>query len=185
MIMEIDPGASGQSQDFARFVELQQQHTETNNALEALEVKINKSAQDVAKTSAEAYVVLQEKLSNTDVELKALFDKHPEWRGDKKSVATPFGSVESRKATELEVPNPALTVALIKAKGAQEPQFKAADYLHVEEEPNLEALEAMTDDALALLGVNRKVSERVTVKPAKLNVAKAVKAAKAKQTAAN
>jgi len=182
MIMNIDPVAAGQSQDFARFVELQQKHTETTNQLEALEVTINKSAQEIAKTSAADYIVLQEALGKLDVELKALFDKHPEWRGDKKSVATPFGSVESRKATELEVPNPALTVALIKAKAVQEPQFKAADYLHVEEEPNLEALEAMTDDALALLGVNRKVSERVTVKPAKLNVAKAVKAAAKSKT---
>jgi hypothetical protein len=178
MIMNIDPVAGGQSQDFARFVELQQIHTKTTNELEALEVSINKSAQAAATTNAEAYIVLQETLGTLDLELRALFDAHPEWRGDKKSVATPFGSVESRKATELEVPNPALTIALIKAKAVQEPQFKAADYLHIEEEPNLEALESLTDDELAKLGVARKTSERITVKPAKLNVAKAVKAAK-------
>ena len=172
---------AGQSQDFARFVELQQQHTEMTNKLEALEVTINRSAQAAATASAEAYVVLQENLAKLDTELKVLFEKHPEWRGEKKSVGTPFGSVEQRKTTELEVANPAITVALIEAKAKTDQQFKAENFLHIFKEPNLEALEGMTDSELSELGIKRVTTERVTVKPAKVSVAKAVKAAK-KQT---
>ncbi len=170
--------ATGISQDFARFVELQQKHTESSNKLAALEVAINVGAQSAAEASAADYVVLQETVTGLDTELKALFERHPEWRGDKKSVGTPFGSVEQRTATELQVANPAMTVALIEAMGAADPQFKAGDFLHVEKEPDLEALERLTNDELAKLGIKRVTTERVTVKPAKINVSKAVKAAK-------
>jgi hypothetical protein len=169
----------GQSQDFARFVELQQQHSEMSNKLDALEVTINRSAQAAATASATAYVVLQENLAKLDAELKSLFGQHPEWRGDKKSVGTPFGSVEQRTTTELRVDNPAMTVALIEAKAESNPTgFPVADFLHITKEPNLEMLERLSDSELGRLGISRITTERVTVKPAKVNVAKAVKAAK-------
>jgi len=177
MISPIDQ-VGGVSQDFARFIELQQQHTATSNQIEALEVDINKGAQEAAKSSAEAYIVLREDLEKLDGELRSLFERHPEWRGEKKSVGTPFGSVEQRTATELEVPNAAMTISLIEAKGKTDPQFKADDFLHIEKEPNLEALERLSNEELAKLGVQRVTTERITVKPAKVNVAKAVKAAK-------
>jgi Bacteriophage Mu Gam like protein len=166
------------AQDFAKFVDLQQQFTEKHNKLQELEVTINRSAQAAAESSAAAYVILQEELSRFDAELKAIFEKHPEWRGDKKSVDTPYGNVQQRTVIELEVPNPAMTVALIKARGQADKEFAAADFLRVEEEPNLEALERLDDAALSKLGVNRNKRESITVKPAKVNVAKAVKAAK-------
>lgn len=164
----------GQSQDFARFVELQQKHSEASNKLEALEVAINVGAQSAAMASALDYVVLQEQVAKLDADLKALFEVHPEWRGDKKSVATPYGTVEQRTATELRVENPAATVALIESFMPA----AAKDYLHITKEPNLEALERFSNDELAKLGIKRVTTERVTVKPAKVNVAKAVKAAK-------
>lgn len=169
--------------DFARFVELQQDYTKAHTELQKLEVEINSGAQKAMESKAVDYVVLQEVLSGYDRELKSLFEKYPEWRGDKKSVSTPYGSVEQRTATELEVENPALTVALIKARGQTDKTFNPPDFLHVEEEPNLEALERLDADALGKLGVKRVSTERITVKPAKVNVAKAVKAAKAKQPA--
>lgn len=172
---------AGQSEDFARFVELQQKHTEASNKLAALEVAINVGAQSAAEASATEYIVLQETVAGLAAELTALFARHPEWRdAKKKSVGTPYGSVEQRKVTELEIPNPAMTVVLIEARGEKDPQFKAGDFLHISKEPNFEALERLTDDELAKLGVSRVTTERVTVKPAKLNVAKAVKAAKQK-----
>lgn len=179
MISNIDPIA-GTTQDFARLTELQQRHTKTTNELEALEVKMNELAQRSASAFATDYVILQESAAKLDTEIKELFARHPEWRGDTKSVKTPFGEVQQRTVTELEVPNPAMTVALIEAQGKTDPSFKVVDFLRVEKSPNLEALEAMGDDALAKLGISRVKSERITVKPAKVSVAKTVKAAKAK-----
>lgn len=166
------------SQDFAKFVDLQQQYTATHNKLQELEVTINSASQRCVEGLAPEYVVLQEELSRLDADIKALFEKHPDWRGDKKSVVTPYGGVEQRSVVELEVPNPAMTVSLIKARGQSDKQFVAEDFLHIEEEPNIEALERLNDSDLAKLGVNRKKRESITVKPAKVNVAKAVKAAK-------
>src|SRR5215469_16564585 len=116
------------TQDFARLVELQQQYNARHNTLELLEVTVNKCSLAAAEPHAAAYVVLQEDLNKLEGEIKSLFEKHPEWRGDKKSVATPYGSVEQRTATELEVANPALTVVLIEARGQQDKEFKSADF---------------------------------------------------------
>lgn len=174
-----------QAQDFARFVDLQQKHTETSNKLEALEASINDSSQRAITSSTEAYVVLQEALTALDAQLKLLFERHPEWRRDnEKSVTTPFGVVQQRTVTELEVANPAATVALIEARGRMDQTFKAEDFLHVEKKPDLEALERLGNDDLSALGITRVTTERMTVKPAKVNVAKVVKASKKKETAA-
>ena len=142
---------------------------------------VNKANQETVNTRSADYVVLHEELEEIDTEIKALFEKHPEWRGETKSVKTPYGAVEQRTVTELEVPNPTMTVALIKARGKADPNFKSEAFLHIEEEPNLEALEGLSNDELSKLGVNRKQSERITVKAAKVNVAKAVKAASKKK----
>ncbi|HMJ88765.1 MAG TPA: host-nuclease inhibitor Gam family protein [Candidatus Acidoferrum sp.] len=166
-------------QSFARLVERQQEFTDVTLALEKLEVKMSDDALKAAGKYATEYVVLQERLAKLDGEIAALFLSHPEWREkDQKTVKTPYGSVEQRKATKLEVNNEALTVALIKARGIEDPKFNAALFLHVEESPNLEALEGLDDTQLLKLGVARKTNEKITVKPAKVEAAKAVKAAK-------
>jgi hypothetical protein len=175
MIANIDPIA-GTAQDFARLTEALQTLSRRSNELEALEVKMNEQAQKSAGAFAADYVVLQEALAKLDGIVKELFAAHPEWRGPNKSVKTPFGEVSQRSVTELDVPNEAMTVALIEAQFSE----AAADYLHIDKAPNLEALERLGDDALAKLGVQRKKREQVTVKPASVSVAKAVKAAKAK-----
>jgi len=166
------------AQDFARFVDLQQRHTKLHTVMEQLEVTMNLDAQKAAEGHTAAYVVLQEDFAKLDVELKALFAKYPEWRGEKKSVTTPFGSVEQRSVVEIEIPNPKHTVALIKARGATDKEFHAADFLHVEEKPNVEALERFTDAQLAELGASRVRRESVSVKPAKVSATKIVKGAK-------
>lgn len=167
------------SQDFARLVELQQKHSETTLALEAVETKMSRASLAAANLSATDYVVLQESLAGLDEQIKALFTRHPEWReGDKKSIKTPFGEVSQRTAKELEVPNEAATVVLIEARQKQDATFDSAAFLHVTKKPNLEALEAWSDDELALVGITRKETEKVTVKPAKVKAAAVAKAAK-------
>jgi hypothetical protein len=166
------------TQDFARLVECQQLHNTLTTRLKELEVDLDKAAQASAVTSAPAYVCLQEDVSKVESEITQLFNRNPGWRGDQKSVKTPFGAVESRSVTKLKVANPAVTVTLIKARGTSDPDFKAHLFLHIEELPNIEALEGLQDDELAKLGVTRETTEKVTVSPVKANVAKAVKAAK-------
>jgi hypothetical protein len=182
MIKEIEPIAisgTGQ-QDFALLVELQQAHSETTLKLEQVETQMSVSALKAATNSAPDYVVLQERLARLDEGIKSLFAKHPEWRdGAKKSVKTPYGSVEQRTVTELEVANPAATVALIEQRAKSDSKFDAGAFLRIEKEPNLEALEALSDEELAMLGVSRVKSERVTVKPAKVSAKAVTKAAAA------
>lgn len=178
MISNIET-TGGTTQDFALLAELQQQHTKAQTALESLEVKMNEQSQKSAGAFATDYVVLQESLSKLDAGIKALFARHPEWR-DGKSVKTPFGEVAQRTVTELEIANPAVTVTLIEARGQADPKFNSEDFLRRDVAPNVEALEGLTDDELAKLGVRRVKTEKITVKPAKVSVAKLVKAAKGK-----
>jgi hypothetical protein len=182
MIANIDPIAAA-SQDFARLAELQQAHTKATTALEKLEVQMNEQSQKSASAFATDYVVLQEAVTKLDAEITALFSRHPEWR-DGKSVKTPFGEVAQRTVTTLEIANPAVTVTLIEARGKAEPGFDAELFLRREVSPNVEALEGLPDAELAKLGVSRVKTEKITVKPAKVSVAKAVKAAKGKEVAA-
>lgn len=166
------------AQDFAQLVDLQRQYTETYTAMEQLEVTMNVDAQKSAEPHTAAYVVLQEELAKLDTLIKALFAKYPEWRGEKKSVTTPYGSVEQRSVVEIEIPNPKVTVTLIKARGTTDKTFVAADFLRIEEEPNVESLERLDDTQLAALGASRVRRQSVSVKPAKVSAAKVVKAAK-------
>lgn len=179
MIANIETNA-GAGQDFARLAELQQKFNDADTKLAALEVTMNEKAQGAAHPFGPDYVVLHESKAALESDIKELFNRHPEWRGDGKSVKTPFGEVAQRTVTELEVPNAAMTVALIEAQGKTDPAFKAEDFLRIEKSPNVEALEGLGDDALAKLGVRRVKREQVTVKAAKVSVAKTVKAAKAK-----
>lgn len=179
MIAQIDPTGHSGSQDFARLVELQMKFSGLDVQLADLEAEMNANSLRALKHSATDYVVLQEERSRVETEIKALFAAHPEWRDDgQKSVKTPFGHVQQRSVSELDVPNPAMTIALIEARAARDAQFKADLYIKTEKSPKLEALEALSDDELSKLGVRRATSEKITVKPLKANVAKAVKAAK-------
>lgn len=173
--MNIDQNGS---QDFARLVELQQQFTRKSNELGKLEVTMNEKSAEAAEALAANYVVLQEEVGTLEASIKAIFEKYPEWRGEKKSINTPYGEVEKRTVTKLECENPALTVSLIEMRGELDAHFKPMDHLHIEKSPNLEALEKYDDATLLSLGVKRTKSERINVKPAKVSVAKVVKAAK-------
>ena len=174
------PKTETQTQDFARLVELQELYTSTSNKIATLEASTNTFVNDTLKGQVPDFVVLQETLAKCDQEIRELFKRNPQWKGPNKSVKTPFGEVGERTTTEMDIPNPAMTVALIKGRGASDPAFKSSDFLHVEELPSKEALERLKDDELADLGVRRISTESITVKAAKVNMAKAVKAAKSK-----
>ena len=160
------------TQDFAEFVEQLAEFTRLDSELAALELTVNKAAQKCAVDRAPDYVLLQEARTRSEERVKALYAAHPEWRGKSKSVSTPLGEVAERETTTLEIPNPAVTVTLIKAAAAtfgRQPK----DLLHVEESPNKEALEGMTDDQLKALGVARVTRTSVSVKARKVDVKKA------------
>lgn len=171
------------TQDFARLVELLQKHSSGTNDLAKLETEMSRLSLNAASARLTDYVVLQEQNAAVEAEIKVLFEKHPEWRGEKKSVATPFGSVEQRSTTELQIDNPVMTLALIRARANRDDFFCAGDYIHVEESPDKEALEKLSDEELEELAVKRVKTESITVKPAKVNAAKIVKAAKKKEVA--
>jgi hypothetical protein len=167
------------TQDYPRFVELLQSHAALTHRLGEIESRLNLRQLAAAGDVLVEFVIINEDIALLDTAIKDLFLAHPEWRGAAKSVSTPFGAVESRSSTEIDVPNEPMTVALIQARGKTDPEFKADLYLRVTIEPNVEALESLDDSALEKLGGRRVKKETVTVKPAKVKAGAAIKAAQA------
>lgn len=181
MIAPAEPQAAGQSQDFARLVELQQEHTRSSTELERIETEMTKDSQAGAAKHTAEYVCHQERKAAVETEIKALFARNPQWLdAGEKTVKTPFGSVSSRTATSLEIPDEDATVALLELRAARDKDFDASLFIRTRKVPNVEALESLTDAELSKLGVTRTTTERVTVKPAKVDATKVVKAAKKK-----
>ena len=170
------------SQEYARLIDLQVLFTKTSDEIDQLDTRINDASNKLAAPLAPDYVVLTERKAQCDAEIQALLKKNPQWEGKNKSVKTPFGEVGRRTVTALEIPNPAMTVVLMTARGTTDPAFKPSDFLYVEESPAKEALERLSNEDLTKLGVTRTVTESITVKPAKINVSKVVNAAKQQST---
>jgi len=153
--------------------------TECANRLASLETKIKDCYIDAVDEHRKEYAALQEALEKADNAVKDIAGLHPEWFADKKTITTPYGSIQSRSTTKLVVENETETIRLLKQLGPD-----AAVFVRTKEELDLEALEKLPDAELARILVTRVTTESLTAAPAKLNLGKAAKAAakKAKQS---
>lgn len=180
MIATTEPQA-GQSQDFARLIELQQEHTKSSTELERIQTVMTADSQAAAAAQTTDYVIHQERVAAMEREIRALFARNPQWLTDgEKTVKTPFGSVSSRSVASLEIPDAEATVVLLELRAVKDKDFDASLFIRTQKVPNVEALESLDDAELSKLGVTRTKTERVTVKAAKMDAAKVVKAAKKK-----
>lgn len=84
---------------------------------------------------------------------------HPEWLNGKKSLVTVHGTIASRAATGLQIPNETRTLALIK-------ELHPGAFIRTEEHPDREALERLTDEELLALEILRDRRVTWTAKPA-------------------
>lgn len=174
-----NPDPSHQTQDFARLVELQQEHTKSSTELERIQTQMTDDSQLGASKHTAEYVCHQERVSAVEAEIKQLFARNPQWLTDgEKTVKTPFGSVSSRRSTSLDIPDEEATVTLLELRAVRQTDFDAGLFIRIKKVPNYEALESLPDDELSKLGVTRVTTDRITVKPAKVDAAKVVRAAK-------
>lgn len=164
--------------DFARLVELQSALNQAENVLILQEARVNTAINAVIDEARAEWVTAKLQHAEAVEEIKRLAELHPEWR-EGKTVKTPFGTVQLRDSSSLEIPNPAGTLALIRAtfpKLGLDPEL----YIEVTEIPKKEILETLTDLELANIGVLRETTTSITVKPARTDMAKATKSRKNK-----
>lgn len=163
------------TKEFAHLVELQQMFATCESALDKIQLDCDtrlNSTLDAFKNEWAAAKIVRDQAES---QIKSLIAAHPEWV-DGSSVKTPFGVIQIRPGTRIDVPNPEATLALIDASCAKAGfEWKPEQLTRVKREPNLETLEALSDEQLQKLGCARVKTQSITVKRAKVDLAKASK----------
>jgi hypothetical protein len=148
-----------------------------NAALETAEAEIKTvqlaAAQDLLPKHAQAKVALAE----LESKLRSLSDRFyselfPEDK--KRTHATPFGALQLRKSTSLEVEDEEKSILRIKVACTKElaresegvpPRFTESQLIRTREELNLEALGELDDITLAAFGIKRVQKDTFKIVP--------------------
>lgn len=183
MISNIEPtagrtGKGADEGDFKQIVELLATHSQAENELEQLQAQANQEFLLTVDALKSKYARLQQRMIESETALEILSRKHPEWFQDKKTIKTPYGSVQLKNnPPKIVADNPELSMVLIENEGERNKEFDPAKYIHQEQSLNLEALAGCTDEQLKKWRLRREHSDTFTVKSAKLDMGKAVKEA--------
>lgn len=170
--------------DFAEVINLLSILSDATSQLAAIEAEANTQLLDILDDAKKEYAQLQEAAKKAEAALEVICRAHPEWFENAKSIKTPYGKVLLHKSTSLEVTNEEATLRLLHAEERANPDFHAADYVRIKEEPNLEALELLSDQDLERFMIKRIIKDVFSATPAKIDFGKAVEKAIEKKEAA-
>lgn len=169
------------SAEYKNMLDLQSVHAAANNDLKELEAEINDEMLTQIDFRRDRYAQLQKAIADSEASLELIAVQHPQWFGDKKSLKTLYGSLEFKSSRSLEVANAELSLALIEAEAIRNGDFDPILYTRREITLNLEALGELDDATLAKFKIKRVEKNNFTVKPAKVDLGKAVKEAAERQ----
>lgn len=174
------PTTTTSADDFSRLVNLQELFLNTENMLASLQVAVDDLLAVSLKNAKDDYVAHKTIRDQAEAEIKALAAAHPEWK-DGETIKTPFGTIQFRSASKLEVTSEERTLATLELTAPEmaEKLTRTATTL------NREALETVPDETLVLLGVKRVTTTSITVKPARVDLGKSANPKTVKTTAAN
>lgn len=159
-------------------------------AFDQAEAEIKSLQLAAAKELLPKHAELKVKLTELEAQLKTLADQHEAslFPDDKRTHATPFGSLKYVKSTSLEVTDEEKSILKIKLACVEElarestgatPRFTEAQLLRTIEELDLEALAKCDDATLALFGIVRVTKDNFKVVPFAMKSDKPAKATKA------
>lgn len=168
--------------DREKFLAAFEKFTIARNICDQLNAELQKENLNLVQEKSGEWLLATAAEADAESVALALLEAHPEWFGTKQSFKTPHGTVQKKKSKSLVMINETVTTKLIigqyapEAKSLQRLLGEAADYLHIEIKPNKEALEGLSDEQLAALGIRREESETITLKPLTVDLGKAVEA---------
>lgn len=165
------------SADFKELIELLSLVSQASNKLGTMEAETNKSVHEMLEGKMPEFTLLQGTLTEAENKIKEICVRHPGWFSVKKTLATPYGSVKSHSSTVLETENEEVSIVLLEREAEINKEFKPENYIRQKKQLNLEGLESMTDTELARFRIKRVPKETINVKPAKLDMGKAVEEA--------
>ena len=160
-----------QNSDYVNLVNLLSVFAEAKNRLGILENEAQGQFLDLVDETKDEYAKLQLTIADSQEAMEVIARNHPEWFVEQRQIKTPFGTVKMQRSTALEVKNEELSIALIKAS---EPE--GTPLIRTKEELDLEELEKLSDEELKRFKVRRVHNENFSVKEAKMDLGKAVKA---------
>jgi hypothetical protein len=164
---------------FGRLVNLQELYLATEIKLAEMQSTFDAAFADGLAGINEDYIAHKTTRDEAEVEIKSLAAAHPEWK-DGETIKTPFGTIQFRHTSKLEVANEERTLGTLALTAPE----MAEKLTRTETTLNREALESLPDETLELLGVKRTTTSSITVKPARVDLGKAAnpKTAKAEKT---
>lgn len=166
-----------QSADYKNMVDLLAVHSDASNRLGEMQVELNDEMLSAIDPRREEYAKLQKAVTESETALEVIAVRHPEWFADKKSIKTPYGQVKFTKSTSLKAPNEEASILLVKQRSERDSKFESSKFVRTREELNLEAFESMSDEELKEFRIKRVTDQNFSVKPACVDLGKAVKEA--------
>jgi phage host-nuclease inhibitor protein Gam len=171
--------ALAKDSEFQNLVALLAVYSEADNRLKQLEAGVNERVLEIVDEERAEYATLQQKLVEAENALELIARKHPEWFATGKTLKTPYGAVALKNnPPKLNVANAEVSIVLIEAAIAQDKTGSSDKLIRTHKELNLEALAELTDEQLAKFRIKRTNSDTFTVKPATLDLGKAISAKK-------
>ena len=168
------------SADYKNLIDLLAVFSEAKQRLAALELDAQSEFTGIIDEARKPYTDAQIAVTQSEAAIVAIAEAHPEWFAARRSLKTPYGTVSVRKTTKLAIPNEEATILLIKQRFDGE---KAADFVRSAEALDLEALEKLDDRELKALRIKRVTDDSISLREAKIDLGKAVKATESEEVA--
>jgi hypothetical protein len=127
------------------------------------------------------YSDLQTSIADATAAAEAICRSHPEWFLDRKSLRTPFGTATLRATSSLDIANEELTIALLETAGKTDPEYLLA--VKITKTVDRAVLSALDDLELKSFRVKRVEGQSFSVKPAEVNLGKAISTGEEKEKA--
>jgi phage host-nuclease inhibitor protein Gam len=167
------------AQQYNKLNEYLAEFSRISAAFESAEAEIKTlqlaAAQQLLPKHAELKVALTDLESQLHKFADAHYDELFSAADDKRTHATPFGSVKYRKSASIEFTDPEMVLLKIELACTKEqdrvrnlsepPRFTKDQLVRAYEEPNLQALAELDDATLALFGCIRKHEDNFKVVP--------------------
>ena len=163
---------AAEAADFKNLVNLMAIMAEGTARMGELENGLQQAYIDLVDGVRKDYASLQHALGKAEEAIETLALSNGQWFEKSKTLKTPYGSVSFRKTTKLDVKNEEVSILLLEQLGQD-----GLPFVRTGKALNLEALEKLDDSELERLRIKRVTTESLTIKPTKVDLGKAVKAA--------
>jgi len=171
---------TAKAEDYKNLVDLLAIVAEGTARLGELENGLQQDYIDLVDARRKDYTQLQYAIGKAEESIEALALSNPAWFEKSKTLKTPYGSVAFRRSSKLDVKNEEVSILLLEQLGQD-----GLPFIRTAKALNLEALEKLDDSELERLRIKRVSSESLTIKPAKVDLGKAVKSAEKQESTDN